>query len=284
MVVGTRADDREKNAVMGMRSLPVAPRWFSVEDVGGGVTLITEPYIDEFLRSNIWHVQGRDADLLVDTGNGVAPLSPVVEGLVGDRRRPVLAVATHAHSDHMGGMHEFEHRLIHRAEASELATACDEAALVSSAFGGEFLRAMEAAGYGLPDVLVSALPASSFDPASYAITPASPTGLLDDGDVIDLGDRSFAVLHLPGHSPGSIGLWEEETGILFSGDAVYDGPLLDDLPGSDLDAYAATMTRLHEVPVGVVYPGHDAVFGRRRLVELAGAYLTKAKERRSVEP
>jgi glyoxylase-like metal-dependent hydrolase (beta-lactamase superfamily II) len=43
--------------------------------------------------------------------------------------------------------------------------------------------------------------------------------------VIDTGDRHFEVLHLPGHSPGSIGLWEERSGTLFSGDAIYDGPL-----------------------------------------------------------
>ncbi len=69
------------------------------------------------------------------------------------------------------------------------------------------------------------------------IAPAPPTRLLDDGDVVDCGDRSFEVLHLPGHSPGSIGLWEAASGILFSGDAVYDGPLLDELDGSDIDDY-----------------------------------------------
>ena len=41
-------------------------------------------------------------------------------------------------------------------------------------------------------------------------------------------------LHLPGHSPGSLGLWEPRSGLLLSGDAVYDGPLLDQLPGRDL--------------------------------------------------
>ena len=47
--------------------------------------------------------------------------------------------------------------------------------------------------------------------------------------MVDIGNRHFEVLHLPGHSPGSIGLWEEASGTLFSGDAVYDGPLLDEL-------------------------------------------------------
>ena len=45
---------------------------------------------------------------------------------------------------------------------------------------------------------------------------------------IDLGDRAFEVIHTPGHSPGGIALYEPKTGILLSGDIVYDGPLIDD--------------------------------------------------------
>jgi glyoxylase-like metal-dependent hydrolase (beta-lactamase superfamily II) len=98
--------------------------------------------------------------------------------------------------------------------------------------------------------------------------------VLDEGDVIDLGDRAFEVLHLPGHSPGSIGLWDAVSGTLFSGDAVYDGPLLDEIDGSDIDDYLATMERLRELPVTVVHGGHEPSFDRRRLVELCDAYLT----------
>jgi glyoxylase-like metal-dependent hydrolase (beta-lactamase superfamily II) len=58
-----------------------------------------------------------------------------------------------------------------------------------------------------------------------------------EGDEVDLGDRCFEVIHLPGHSPGSIGLWEESSGTLFSGDAIYDGPLLDELPESSIYDY-----------------------------------------------
>ena len=91
--------------------------------------------------------------------------------------------------------------------------------------------------------------------------------------MIDTGDRFFEVLHLPGHSPGSMGLWEKATGILFAGDAIYDGPLLDELPDSDISAYLATMKRLRELPVTIVHAGHEPSFGRKRLVELADAYL-----------
>ncbi len=107
----------------------------------------------------------------------------------------------------------------------------------------------------------------------YRVLAAPATRLVDEGDVIDLGGRRFEILHLPGHSPGSMGLWEPSSGVLFSGDAVYDGPLLDNLPGSDVAQYIATMKRLKELPVTVVHGGHEESFGRERLVELADAYL-----------
>ena len=75
-----------------------------------------------------------------------------------------------------------------------------------------------------------------------------------------------------GNSPGSIGLWEAKTRTLFSGDAIYDGPLLDQIPGADIPAYVATMRRLRELPVDVVHGGHDPSFGRARLLEIVAAY------------
>ena len=62
---------------------------------------------------------------------------------------------------------------------------------------------------------------------------------------------------------------------LFSGDAVYDGPLLDELDDSDLAAYVATMRRLRDLPVTVVHAGHEASFGRARLVELCDQFLAR---------
>jgi glyoxylase-like metal-dependent hydrolase (beta-lactamase superfamily II) len=119
------------------------------------------------------------------------------------------------------------------------------------------------------------VPSEDYNPRSYAVLPAPATRIVQEGDVIDIGYRRFEVLHLPGHSPGSIGLWEAETGTLFSGDAIYDGPLLDELPGSDIPTYVSTMKRLRQLPVSVVHAGHDPSFGRVRLRELCDAYLAK---------
>src|SRR5262249_30868847 len=71
-----------------------------------------------FYRCNMWHVRGRDRDLLVDSGMGVVSLRRQVAILA---ERPVLAVASHTHFDHIGTHHEFADRAVHRAEAGILA-------------------------------------------------------------------------------------------------------------------------------------------------------------------
>jgi len=251
-------------------TLPIAETWFATEPMGEGVTHIWEPHVDEFIRCNVWHVRGRDCDMLVDSGLGVANLR---EGLADLFERPVIAVATHTHYDHIGSMHEFETRLVHPAEARELETGDVFVALRRSDFPPEIFESYDAEGKGPDEDLLSALPYEGFDLAMYKIAGAPATRLVEKGDVVDLGDRVFEVIHLPGHSPGGIGLLEKATGILFSGDAIYDGPLLDELPGSDVGDYLKTMEKLKALEVSVVHGGHDPSFGRERLIELAEAYL-----------
>lgn len=91
--------------------------------------------------------------------------------------------------------------------------------------------------------------------------------------MVDLGDRAFQVIHTPGHSPGGIGLIERRTGIFFSGDIVYDGPLVDDAYHSDRSVYAETMERLRSLPVTVVHGGHFPSFGLTRFRQIIDDYL-----------
>ena len=103
--------------------------------------------------------------------------------------------------------------------------------------------------------------------------PAPLTRLLDEGDVVDLGDRAFKVFHLPGHSPGSIALYEAATGLLFSGDVVYDGALIDDLYHSEAEVLKESHARLRELPVTRVHAGHFESFGQDRMIEIIDEYL-----------
>ena len=254
-----------------MLDLPVAEPWFVCQRVGDSITLVTEPHVHPLLRCNVWHVEGRDRDLVVDTALGLHPLRHIVEPKVG---KSLLAVATHNHSDHVGGMHEFEHRAIHHLEAGRLEMP-GRTVLESALFGPAVCDPYREAGYNIPELFVDAVPVGGLADSILEFPAAPATVLLNEGDVLDIGDRAFEVLHLPGHSPGSIGLWEEATGILFSGDAIYDGPLLDELDGSDRHDYVITMRRLRALPVTVVHAGHEPSFGRERLVELCDTYLSQ---------
>jgi glyoxylase-like metal-dependent hydrolase (beta-lactamase superfamily II) len=251
-------------------TLPVAETWFERKKVDDAITLLWEPQVSPFLRCNIWHVAGRDRHMLVDTGLGVAPLKQAAREIL---ENPVIAVATHIHYDHVGGLHEFDTRLVHRAECEQMADYREFASLYTRQLPQPVIDYLESMDESIPELLIQALPRADFDPARYAVRSAPATRVIDEGDVIDLGDRVFQVLHLPGHSPGSIGLWEERTGTLFSGDAIYDGALLDNLPESNIPDYIDTMKRLLALPVTVVHGGHEPSFGRDRLRQLARAYL-----------
>jgi glyoxylase-like metal-dependent hydrolase (beta-lactamase superfamily II) len=249
----------------------VAERWYAHREIEDGVFLLWEPHVDPMIRGNMWLVRGSERDLLVDGGLGVAPLRPELAELL---ERPVVALATHRHYDHIGAMHEFEEVLVHPADADVLRRGGRLSSLFARDHAEAFLREMQAAGYEVHDLLIDALPSEGFDPASWEIAPAAPTRLIDEGDVVDLGDRRFEVLHLPGHTPGEVGLWEAETGTLLPGDCVYENPpFLDELPESNIDDYRRSMARLRDLPVRIVHGGHDASFGRPRLLEMIGYYL-----------
>ncbi len=254
----------------------IGEQWFEHRRIDDDITLIWEPHVDPLLRCNIWLVRGRDRDALIDSGLGVVSLRRAVDYLF---EKDVTAVATHYHLDHVGSLGDFDERIIHALEADNLALPDEDGALLRETFTPEWIEMLESAGYSVPEELLTALPHKGYDLRSYRVPPTRATCTVVEGDRIDLGDRSFEVLHLPGHSPGSIGLWEEECGILFSGDAIYDGPLLDGLTDSSIPDYVRTMERLRALPVRVVHAGHDPSFGRERLVELVDAYLAKAETR-----
>jgi glyoxylase-like metal-dependent hydrolase (beta-lactamase superfamily II) len=100
--------------------------------------------------------------------------------------------------------------------------------------------------------------------------------------VIDLGDVAYQVLHVPGHSPGSIALWDAKSRTVFSGDSVYDGDLLDALYHSDPTTYRQTLERLRDLDAEVFHGGHYPSFGKTRLKEIVDAYLQGTQSMGSV--
>ncbi|XP_066471327.1 acyl-coenzyme A thioesterase MBLAC2 [Tiliqua scincoides] len=260
-----------------------ALEWFAHKSLGGGIYWIQERFYESGNRANIWLVRGSQRDVVIDTGLGLRSLPDYLRlaGLLGPDcapgerekepegggggggRRPLLAVATHVHFDHAGGLHQFEEVAVHSAEAAALRRG-DNYETVTWLSDSEVVRP----------------PIPGWSARQFRVRPVQPTHVLQEGDVISLGDRQLTVMHMPGHSRGSICLHDREQKILFSGDVVYDGSMIDWLPYSRINDYIATCQRLIELVnrglVEKVLPGHFNTFGAERLYCLASNYISNA--------
>ena len=130
-----------------------ADRWYETRRLNDDVTYICEPFIKEFYRCNVWHVRGRERDMLIDSGMGVVSLRAHVP-LVTDK--PCLAVASHTHFDHIGCHHEFAERWVHRDEAAIMAAPSRAATLADLYVSDEIFTMLPPAPYALTAYSVEA--------------------------------------------------------------------------------------------------------------------------------
>jgi glyoxylase-like metal-dependent hydrolase (beta-lactamase superfamily II) len=244
--------------------------WFAHEVCADGITRIWEPHVSALLRSNLFLIRDGDEQLLVDAGLGVVALRTALPRLL--ERRTTLFL-THAHRDHAGGAHEFAERLADPWESEQLRSEL-RGSLLRAAMAPEFVTRLERAGYAVPECLLTEVPAGC-DVATHVIPPAAATRHVGDGDTVSVGARRFAALNVPGHTPGSLALFEAETGILLAGDLLYDGPLIDFLPESDTEAYQESVLRVLELPLTTVYGGHEPPMSARRAEQVGRAYLAQ---------
>lgn len=92
------------------------------------------------------------------------------------------------------------------------------------------------------------------------LEPLEPTRLLHDGDHIELGELVLEVLYTPGHTRGSICLYDRERQVLFSGDTVFCGGIgRTDHPTGDRDEMINSIRRLAKLKVQKLLPGHGLI-------------------------
>lgn len=128
-------------------------------------------------------LQGTKEYVLIDSGMGTGNLAAYVAQFTGGR--PLVVIFTHNHGDHIGQADQFVRHSI------------------------EYIGAQDRAG------LVTFLRSRGVAPALIAkhVVPAH------DGERIDIGGRKLIIYAVPGHTPGSIVIFDPETAVLFSGDA-----------------------------------------------------------------
>ena len=200
---------------------------FLVDDRGEGVYEITSPP----MRFKQYLVIGQEKALLIDTGFGLGSLKKVVDGLTD---KPLILVNTHGHPDHGGGNAEFGSPFLRPEDHPAYEQKC-----------AYETRREEAGHWPIPDAAEKLQP-----------TPPAPIALEEDA-VFDLGGRKLRVIHTPGHTKGSVCIYDEKTGALFTGDNTNaHGVFLDAEWGATAGEYVASMKKLRDLKPTMLYSGH----------------------------
>ncbi len=168
--------------------------------------------------------------ILVDAGTGfkiedaIAELKALLDG-----RELERIVLTHRHFDHVGGAKriadEFSSELLMAPADAEVLRRGDSEATLGTDFGGR-IEPME-------------------------------VGDLAEGETLSTGEHDMEVIYTPGHSAGSICLYEESSATLVSGDTVFVGGIgRYDTPSASRDELEASLRKLSALKVEALYPGH----------------------------
>jgi len=181
--------------------------------------------------------------ILVDAGMMAAPTLRNIKKLI-DPQKIEMIVLTHCHHDHSGAAPELKEvtgaRLL--LSEKEVGAVGDDLASVAYLFG------QQAPQYEVDQTL-------------------------KEGMVLDIGEWKLEVMETPGHSQGSLCLYEPRAKVLFSGDTVFpDGNIgRTDMYGGSTSDLVASIERLVGLDVEIMYPGHMEITGRdvKRQIEMS---------------
>lgn len=192
-----------------------------IKRIGNNIVLLKLSDSD----SNIYIID----DVAIDSGTGfnfsrLYTLLKILKKSMTDIKQ---VINTHGHFDHIGGNGYFINAkiAIHENDADIIET-------------GDIERSV----------------ADFFD---GKLKPRTVDMKLKEGDVLNIGGMELEVIHTPGHTPGSICLYNRKDGILFTGDTIFaNGVGRTDLPGGDPNALRESIEKLKKLDVKIILPGH----------------------------
>ena len=217
------------------------------------------------VTEGVYFIQGQDefipdSHVYVIGKPGTGDLSVIDAGLMGKGRYKIESIVgegielsdikrvimTHTHLDHIGCLAEIRKEIphaelwVHRSEAEPLEQG-DERAV----WGMDMFQSMCQAQYGIK-------------PGSFKF---QVDRMLEGGESLNIGGMAWEVLHIPGHSLGSIGLYYRPEKILIPGDVVYADYAIGrfDLHGASGAQHRDSLLSLAELEVDILLPGHNRI-------------------------
>ena len=250
------------------RRVPNTSRWFEVLQLPNDVYAFWEPGHSE--KVNAFLILGTERDVLYDTGMGIASIGAALREVRLQLGRPdheLMVVNSHNHLDHNGGNTDFDEAWIIE---DEWAIRKLTEGIPAGAEGGFVEYWSELTPHD------RVVPPDGFDPETFSIPPFPRENIrfLADGDVVDLGDRRFRVIHTTSHSPDGLALYDEENRILFGGDTF----LGDEFLVRNLDQLEADLELASQLEVEWHYCSHGP-----QLIEVMRSGFHLAIIRRMIE-
>jgi hydroxyacylglutathione hydrolase len=178
------------------------------------------------MASNVFIIED-DTTIMIDSGMG---LTERVPKFVREKELIIdIIVNTHCHVDHIGGNKWFPEAKMyaHKLDAPDIETGTK--------------KTLWHFGFQAP--------------LKFPVAK-----ILEEGDIIDTGDYRLEVIHTPGHTEGSISLYERKKKLLFSGDCVFDmGIGRMDFPTGSPKQMKQSLQRLLEFDIEKIYAGHGGI-------------------------
>lgn len=179
-------------------------------------------------------IVGSHHALLFDTGYGFCDLAGLVRGITS---LPLYVVISHGHVDHACGNWQFDHVSIHPADIE-----------LCRAHNGPQMRRLELDTAEVP---------LDFDLEEYLHHDCGQLRPTGEGQVFDLGGVTLEVVHFPGHTRGSIGLYTPELRLLFVGDAMNCFVWLFLPEAASLETYRESLNKASAIDFDYMIQSHE---------------------------
>ncbi len=242
--------------------------WAETPD-GWGIPGIHGPWaedeLDGYVQSGVYLIRGQGENMLIDTGNWTLPEHNngmgdfLVDLLDKEKNDLKYILITHFHYDHTGNAKMLKDRygamvVCHPADKPII----EDPMIITrpenlTRFGVtpeevvEDFNLKEGESLGLSDPSII---------ETYWNFPVEVDVEVNDGDVLEFGGLKVEIVHLPGHCPGHIGVWNAHTGTLYAGDLLHYPTPLGPAPIGDAKAHWNSIQRCLAIKPQLLLEGH----------------------------
>lgn len=194
-------------------------------------------------------VIGNDKALLLDTGYGICSLKEEVKKIT---NKELIVINSHGHMDHACGNYEFDKVYISKKDVDVAKKYNSKKWRINNILRAEAMNA-------LPD---------TFDKEKYINQNEGNLEIINEHDIIDLGNLDIEVINMEGHTEGSIGLYISKWKLLLASDAACPFVWLFLNESTTVKTYIKMLERVLKLDFDNFLVGHGMMmFPKQRMYE-----------------